>query len=148
MTIALFFLAGLAWWSLLEYLLHRHVFHRFPDTLGKRHLEHHAQLSVRRLAIASPSSSISGAAIHAALFVPLLGVARGGAALAGVLVGYVAYEAIHYGTHYTRPKSRFMKELRRHHMLHHHADRDAYFGVSSTLWDRVFGTLPRKAAAR
>jgi sterol desaturase/sphingolipid hydroxylase (fatty acid hydroxylase superfamily) len=28
-------------------------------------------------------------------------------------------------------------------MLHHHADNDGGFGVSTPLWDIVFGTMPR-----
>jgi len=36
--------------------------------------------------------------------------------------------------------------VRRHHMLHHAKTPDRRFGVSSPLWDLVFGTEPRDAA--
>jgi len=141
-TYALFFLAGLAWWSLLEYLLHRWVFHGFPRTLGERHLKHHAHLHVRRLAVAPLATSVTGALLHAAIFLGLFGPARGLALLAGLLTGYGAYEWVHWSTHYRVPKGAVMRALRRHHMIHHHAQQNARYGVTSPLWDWVFGTLP------
>lgn len=142
MSYALAFAAGVAWWSLLEYLLHRWVFHRFPRTLGRRHLQHHARLQERRLARAPLPSSIGGIAIHAAVFLPLFGPSLGGSLLAGLVVGYVAYEWVHYATHYTVPRTSWMKALRRHHLIHHHAQPRARFGVTTPLWDRIFRTLP------
>lgn len=134
------FLAGLAWWTLLEYVLHRWGFHRFPRGLGARHMAHHAHLQDRRLAIAPLRTSIVGAALHAGIFFGLLGPA-GAAPLAGLLVGYLAYEVVHFRAHFARPRTRSGRALRRHHMLHHFRDRDARFGVTTTFWDRVFGTL-------
>jgi dihydroceramide fatty acyl 2-hydroxylase len=32
--------------------------------------------------------------------------------------------------------------LRQHHLTHHYRTAEVRFGVSSPLWDRVFGTLP------
>ncbi len=37
--------------------------------------------------------------------------------------------------------------LRRHHFLHHFRDTQQRFGVSTMLWDWVFGTLPDGRAA-
>jgi sterol desaturase/sphingolipid hydroxylase (fatty acid hydroxylase superfamily) len=34
-----------------------------------------------------------------------------------------------------------MKPLWRNHHLHHYKDDHKGFGVSSTIWDRVFGTM-------
>jgi dihydroceramide fatty acyl 2-hydroxylase len=141
------FLAGLAWWSLLEYLLHRWAFHRFPRGFGARHMGHHARLYEKRLALAPLRTSIGGAVLHAVIFVGLLGTA-GLAPLAGLLAGYLAYEVVHYRAHYVKPRSRWARRMRQHHMLHHHRDRDARFGVLTTFWDRVFGTLTPVHRAR
>lgn len=140
-TVALV-LAGLAWWTLLEYLLHRFMFHRFPRTLGKRHLQHHARQQERRLAMAPLASALGGGAIHAVFFVGFFGLEAGLSLLAGLLGGYVAYEWVHWATHYRVPQGRTLKALRRHHMIHHHAQPRARFGVTTPLWDWVFGTLP------
>lgn len=142
MVAIVFFAVGLVWWTLLEYLLHRFVFHLAPETLGRRHIEHHERPLERRLAIASPQTSIGGAALHGIVFLGLFGVDRGLWLLAGLVVGYLGYEWVHWSTHYRHPRSRLAKALRRHHLLHHHAQKDARFGVTSALWDRIFGTLP------
>jgi len=139
---AALFVAGLAWWTLLEYLLHRFVFHRFPRTLGRRHLQHHARLKERRLAMAPAVSALGGVAIHAAVFLGAFGVPAGAPLLAGLVAGYAAYEWVHFATHYVVPRGRLLKALRRHHLIHHHAQPAARYGVTSPLWDWVFGTLP------
>lgn len=137
-----FFVAGLFWWTLLEYLLHRFVFHLAPDTLGRRHIEHHDHPLDRRLAIASPGTSIGGAALHGLVFFGLFGWGVGGGLFLGLITGYLAYEWIHWSTHYRHPRTRLGKALRRHHLLHHHAQKEARFGVTSPFWDGIFGTLP------
>jgi sterol desaturase/sphingolipid hydroxylase (fatty acid hydroxylase superfamily) len=60
---------------------------------------------------------------------------------AGFVTGYVAYDLTHYFVHHYNPKSKYFLQLKKHHMLHHFKTSDARFGVSSRLWDRVFGTL-------
>jgi sterol desaturase/sphingolipid hydroxylase (fatty acid hydroxylase superfamily) len=38
--------------------------------------------------------------------------------------------------------------MKRYHMIHHHTGVDARYGVSSPLWDWVFGTMgedPKRA---
>jgi hypothetical protein len=146
--VPVWFTAGLVWWTLLEYLLHRFAFHGRVAGLGRRHLAHHADLQSRDLALASPPAVGLGLAGHAALFLGLLGPVPGGAALAGVTAGYAAYEAIHLAVHRPRPRSRLLRHLRRHHLLHHGARPHARFGVTTDLWDRVFGTLEPRPRRR
>ena len=50
----------------------------------------------------------------------------------------------HWWTHVGKARTRWGKYLRRHHMLHHFKDHDLYFGVSTPLWDFVFGTVPKQ----
>lgn len=137
----LYLLAGLAWWTLLEYLLHRFVFHHFPRTLGRRHLQHHAQPRVRRLARAPLPSSLGGLALHGLVGTPFLGLAGAGAFVTGVALGYLGYEWIHWQVHYGRRAARRWPVLRRHHLLHHHAHPGSRFGVSTRVWDRIFRSM-------
>lgn len=141
MAIGLFAAAGLLWWTLLEYLLHRFVFHRFPRTLGRRHLQHHAQPRVRSLARAPLPSSLGGLSLHALVLTPLWGLDRAAAFVAGVAIGYMAYEWIHWQLHSGQQTSRRFPVLRRHHLMHHHLHAGSRFGVSSRFWDRLFGTM-------
>lgn len=59
----------------------------------------------------------------------------------GFMLGYLLYGSMHYAIHAWNPPFQWMKPLWRNHHLHHYKDGDKGFGVSSTLWDRVFGTM-------
>jgi hypothetical protein len=88
----------------------------------------------------------------------LVGGPRLAYATAGVLVSYAilaAYEWTHFLIHAPyKPRSRYFKAIRRNHRLHHFKNERYWFGVTSTLGDRVIGTLPdqqsvpRSATAR
>jgi sterol desaturase/sphingolipid hydroxylase (fatty acid hydroxylase superfamily) len=59
----------------------------------------------------------------------------------GFFLGYLLYSFLHRATHVAKPPKRF-KNIWRHHSLHHYKYPDKAFGVSTSLWDRVFGTMP------
>ena len=61
---------------------------------------------------------------------------------AGFITGYLAYDMIHYATHHFPMRQRHLRFLKRYHMQHHFETPDPRFGVSSPLWDKVFGTMP------
>jgi sterol desaturase/sphingolipid hydroxylase (fatty acid hydroxylase superfamily) len=56
------------------------------------------------------------------------------------IVGYLIYDYIHYATHHFPMKNPVAKYLRRHHLKHHFSGEGGRYGVSSPLWDIVFGT--------
>ncbi|KAG4066189.1 hypothetical protein HA402_014489 [Bradysia odoriphaga] len=60
--------------------------------------------------------------------------------LAGGLIGYLCYDMIHYYIHYGSPTFNYMYMLKRYHYQHHFVHHDAGFGISSPIWDAVFGT--------
>jgi 4-hydroxysphinganine ceramide fatty acyl 2-hydroxylase len=63
--------------------------------------------------------------------------------LPGFMLGYGLYICLHYLVHTRRPPNNFMKILWIHHHVHHYQDENRAFGVSTTIWDRVFGTMPK-----
>ena len=63
--------------------------------------------------------------------------------LAGVLAGFVFYGLFHHVHHHFHFKNRQYRRLRAHHFIHHQYP-DSNFGVTSRLWDHVFGTTYRK----
>ncbi|MCK6457046.1 MAG: sterol desaturase family protein, partial [Phycisphaerae bacterium] len=65
------------------------------------------------------------------------------AAHAGLLLGYVAYEFVHLSSHAGRRWGP-LRALDRYHMRHHFENANRTFGVTTPLWDWVFGTLPRQ----
>jgi len=84
------------------------------------------------------------AVIIAVVYVLLLGRYFGTVLFAGTLLGYLAYDWVHYYTHHFRPTTRLGKYLRRYHMEHHYKDSESHYGISSPLWDWVFGTATSK----
>lgn len=140
-------LAGAIVWSLAEYWLHRTVFHWQPAGLwGERfhfvlHGVHHRWPRDQYRLVMPPAASML-------LFWSFLFLWRGlipGIAYsfhAGFVAGYVFYDLSHYYMHHGHPRYEWLKRLRKHHMVHHSPNlaNEKKFGVSSTLWDHVFGT--------
>ena len=58
-------------------------------------------------------------------------------------IGYAAYEYVHYACHQLPVTSRIGRYIRRHHGIHHYRDETVNFGVTSPLWDYIFGTIYR-----
>lgn len=149
-TLALLALGGFALWTLAEYWLHRKFFHWEPDNaIGRRmhfiiHGVHHDHPNDRLRLVMPPGASIPLAGLFFGLFWLVFGLPTAYPLFAGFLVGYLAYDYTHYWLHHFVPKSKLGKRLREQHMRHHFQDHRYGFGVSSPLWDVVFGTLPRR----
>ena len=58
------------------------------------------------------------------------------------IVGYLIYDYIHYATHHFPMRNRAAKYLKHYHLKHHFSGEGGRYGVSSPLWDVVFGTRP------
>jgi sterol desaturase/sphingolipid hydroxylase (fatty acid hydroxylase superfamily) len=138
--------AGLLVWTLTEYAVHRFLFHLSPTTAWRRRLQfilhgiHHAHPGDRtRLLMPLAPAAIGHGAFYG-LFRGLLGPIWVEPFFAFFLLGYLAYDYIHFALHHGTPRSRLRRQLRRWHMLHHFGDSRARWGVSSPLWDVVFRT--------
>jgi dihydroceramide fatty acyl 2-hydroxylase len=148
--LALLTLGGIGIWTLTEYWLHRLVFHWEPDNgVGRRmhfiiHGIHHDHPNDKMRLVMPPAVSIPLAALFFAAFVLLFGTPAAYPLFAGFIGGYLFYDYTHYYVHHFVPKSRLGKRLREQHMRHHFQDHRFGYGVSSPIWDVVFGTLPRK----
>jgi sterol desaturase/sphingolipid hydroxylase (fatty acid hydroxylase superfamily) len=88
-----------------------------------------------------PAVSITLYVVFAVLFRAVLGPRWMWPFHAGFVAGYLVYDMTHYATHHLRPRTRWGRLLRRHHFMHHFRDEGQRFGVSSPLWDWVFGTM-------
>jgi sterol desaturase/sphingolipid hydroxylase (fatty acid hydroxylase superfamily) len=132
--------AGLVVWTLAEYLLHRYLYHVLPSFLSVGHALHHAS---PRALIGVPWYLTTIAAL--ALYAGLARVADPGAIgllMAGAGLGYVLYCLAHHGSHHWRMRHPWLRRMRRHHLIHH-AHPGYNWGFTTSLWDRVFGTLYR-----
>ncbi len=140
-----FFIFGILTWTLLEYVIHRYVFHYQPKTRwGKllhfiMHGVHHDYPNDATRLVMPPVISIPLAVVFYLLFMLTLGRAAP-AALAGFGFGYVCYDTIHYATHHFAMNRGILRWLKQYHLRHHYQDAHAGYGVSSPLWDYVFKT--------
>ncbi len=147
-TIGLAF--GVVLWTLLEYGIHRFVFHRriLGARTAKEHLLHHAKVDYFahwwiKVAIAIPVLlAIMGLASL------VVGIALGTSVPLGVLIGYGFYEVLHRRIHVRAPRNAYGRWARRHHLLHHFGKSDMNHGVTSPIWDVTFGTLAPRTAVR
>ena len=142
------FLLGLVAWSLAEYLLHRFVFHFEPDTRWGRRLHfiihgvHHDYPHDPMRLVMPPSVSVPLAILVFLGFRLLVGPVWSLPFFAGFLVGYLIYDMTHFHIHHHRSDNQLSLALRRYHYRHHFQQSDRGYGVTSSLWDRVFRTVP------
>jgi len=145
-TAGLFVGGGLSW-TLVEYWLHRTFFHWLPPgAWGERmhflvHGVHHTWPRDKYRLVMPPAVSISLFWIFLGIFSVVIGRPLVWGFHAGFVVGYMTYDLTHYYVHHFSPRSEYGRTLKKHHMLHHFKDHGARFGVSSRMWDHVFGTL-------
>jgi len=145
----LVFFAGYIFFTFVEYMMHKHFFHMEPNTPIKDKLQYSAHgvhhdypRDKDRLAM-PPFVSAAYAAISYLLFTLILGD-YALYFLPGFLVGYSSYLGVHFIVHAFNPPKNFLKVLWVNHAIHHYKDPDIAFGVSTPLWDIIFGTMPKK----
>jgi 4-hydroxysphinganine ceramide fatty acyl 2-hydroxylase len=145
LLVAVLFGFGILLWTLLEYVIHRCVFHYEPKTRwGKAlhfmvHGVHHDYPSDATRLVMPPVISIPLAVLFYALTMFTFG-RFASPVFAGLVFGYVCYDAIHYAAHHFSMKRGIWLRLKQYHLRHHYHDDHSGYGVSSPLWDYVFRT--------
>lgn len=146
---ALYFGGGFCFWSLFEYAVHRYIQHsprirryirRWDD-----HAVHHAEADDPEGFVNSLGESVPIAVIMQGLFIAALpSWAAAVSCGAGFLLGYLVYEWIHCASHLqelhgARP---WLARWSLNHRRHHWERASAYYGFTSSLFDRLLGTHP------
>lgn len=126
-------------WTLIEYWLHRVVFHRFP-LIRDLHHDHHLNETASRGTPSWLSLSAHGLLVLLPLWL-LINFEIASAVSSGLMIGYLWYVCIHHILHHWHPPhAGYVYRLKQRHALHHHIDGDGNFGVTTGIWDRVFGS--------
>jgi sterol desaturase/sphingolipid hydroxylase (fatty acid hydroxylase superfamily) len=145
-SVFLFYIAGMLFWSFTEYMLHRFAFHyQAQSKAGQKihyliHGNHHEYPRDKERLFMPAAPSLIIASAFFLMFYLFLGK-HVFSFFPGFMLGYLIYGSMHYAIHAWNPPFKWMKGLWRNHHLHHYKDEDKGFGVSSTLWDHVFGTM-------
>jgi 4-hydroxysphinganine ceramide fatty acyl 2-hydroxylase len=141
---------GLFLWTLVEYVLHRCLFHvdkYLPDNrvgITAHFLLHgiHHYLPMDKYRLVMPPT------LFLVLATPFYKLAHTVFAynefaaievFSGGIFGYICYDLTHYFLHHRNLPS-YYRELKKYHLQHHFADYENGFGVTSRFWDRIFGT--------
>ncbi|KAL7624267.1 fatty acid alpha-hydroxylase [Parahypoxylon ruwenzoriense] len=150
LSLAAYWTSGLLIWTLVEYILHRCLFHLdeyLPDNrvgITLHFLLHgvHHYLPMDKYRLVMPP------ALFVVLATPFWKLAHAlfywnwhmaTAIYCGGIFGYVCYDLTHYFLHHQNLPL-WYKELKKYHLAHHFLDYELGFGVTSRFWDRVFGT--------
>lgn len=147
--ILVLFLTGLLTFSLAEYLIHRYFFHMAETTPTRKKItysthgvHHEFPKDKDRLAMPIPLS-LTLASIFFLVYWLVMGDLVYGF-LPGFFTGYASYIWIHYMVHAFKPPKNFFNTLWKHHSIHHYQQPNRAYGVSSPLWDMIFGTMPER----
>jgi sterol desaturase/sphingolipid hydroxylase (fatty acid hydroxylase superfamily) len=133
---------GAVGWTLLEYVLHRFVFHGASATrLGaKEHRRHHAQVDYFAPWWKKALAALAATAVTLPLAIVAEGATIGLSFTAGFIGMYLLYEVLHRRAHTHPPTGAYGRWRRRNHFAHHFVDPRRGQGVTTPVWDRVFGT--------
>jgi sterol desaturase/sphingolipid hydroxylase (fatty acid hydroxylase superfamily) len=143
-------LCGIILWTLIEYGLHRFFFHWHPGNrslahfVSGFHLVHHGRPRDPNCILARSRTTLPLSAIILGLTYGTSGSTTTAVGIAtGVWVGFLYYEWVHYRVH-TSGSTFGLEGHRSRHFRHHFVDDRKCFGVTSPLWDFVFGTYLKK----
>ncbi|MFO0596398.1 MAG: sterol desaturase family protein [Myxococcaceae bacterium] len=136
-------LLGAFTWTLLEYVIHRFLGHdprTRPNPFATEHVRHHAEGDYFAPSWKKALATLAFVAIIGPALWLLPATDLSVAYLAGLLTMYVSYEVLHRRLHTHAGIGRYGRWAREHHFAHHYGDPRFNHGVTSPIWDVVFGT--------
>ena len=134
-------LLGFLFFGLLEYAAHRWILHGPTSIATRGHARHHAQPTAL---VATPFFVIVIASLAVWKLLCLVCPAGPAALLVfGLYAGYNYFAVFHHWEHHHGANAAWGAYWRRLDRLHHlhHQRQVVNFGISTTIWDRVFGTF-------
>jgi len=141
-------IGGYAFWTLMEYCIHRFFFHKeFTTPFGKKihyiaHGIHHDYPNDSLRLVMPPAINLTLAFLFYWSFYAVIqdkGLTAG--FFAGFVFGYMVYDLMHFASHFFNFKIAWFQRIKRSHLLHHYREPNSGFGLSTIFWDRVFGTM-------
>ncbi len=139
------FITGMLFWTFLEYMLHRFLGHipKKPSIYSrffKEHSKHHHKKDYFAATIDKILTTVALAPLAFGGVYFLFDVTAASWFTVGFIGMYYAYELLHRRLHVKGPIHRYAAYMRAHHFYHHYEDETMNHGVSTPIWDIVFGT--------
>ena len=137
-------LAGAFTWSFLEYFIHRWLGHHRsfrPNFFAAEHTRHHSEGGYFSPAWKKVLSALVVTPLIGAPLALVFGLSLAAPYTLGLVLSYLGYEWFHNRAHVNRGFTRYGRYQRQHHFHHHFVNPKTNHGVTSPLWDWVFGTF-------
>jgi sterol desaturase/sphingolipid hydroxylase (fatty acid hydroxylase superfamily) len=132
---------GVTTWSFLEYWIHRYLGHmNHHNVFATEHLRHHAEGDYFAPAWKKVVAAIVVFSFLGALGGLIAGWGLGLSYATGFVAAWLGYEWIHHDAHFHAGRTAYGRWVRRHHFGHHFHHPASCHGVTSPIWDVVFGT--------
>ncbi|KAL7415184.1 hypothetical protein BDY24DRAFT_383994 [Mrakia frigida] len=145
---------GMCWaigcflWTLLEYGFHRFLFHvdyYLPDN-NVALLIHFTAHGVHHFLPMDGLRLVMPPVLFFILQLPFTNLAHAilphsaaNGVISGAFTFYVFYDCMHYAMHHTKLPA-YLTKMKQYHLAHHYKNFELGFGVTSKIWDVVFGT--------
>ena len=142
----------LAWYLIHRWVLHSRWMFKVPflaSTWKRIHYDHHQDPNHLEVLFGALHTTLPTIALFTAPVGWWIGSYWGaeaawGAAAAAFATGLIttcAYEFVHCVQHLAyKPKSKLLAEMKKRHMAHHFHDESGNYGITTFLWDKLFGT--------
>ncbi|HWN87720.1 MAG TPA: sterol desaturase family protein [Chitinophagaceae bacterium] len=131
------FAGGLFCWTFIEYFIHRFMMHgkEKQEYHKSSHFHHHVTGTiftsrVKRILYSLGAIALTCFSIFISSYLFLL---------AGIATGLSLYSYMHVLLHKSWA-SKWIGGLQKFHMQHHFGQTEKCFGVTNTLWDKIFNT--------
>uniref|UniRef100_A0A5S6QAX7 Cytochrome b5 heme-binding domain-containing protein n=1 Tax=Trichuris muris TaxID=70415 RepID=A0A5S6QAX7_TRIMR len=144
------FLCGIFCWTLMEYVIHRYGFHWQPSSNSPRlmafhfilHGLHHKTPMDKDRLVFPPAIASLIVVLLFWLYKACMPWSRCLIFSSGNLFGYICYDMMHYYLHHGEPApGTYLHRLKKYHYNHHFNNQHQAYGISSAIWDNVFGTV-------
>ncbi|HEY5774083.1 MAG TPA: sterol desaturase family protein, partial [Chitinophagaceae bacterium] len=131
------FAGGVFCWTFFEYFIHRFMMH------GKEKKEYHKSLHFHHHVTGTIFTSRVKRTLYSLSAIILIGISIFFSSylflIAGIATGLSLYSYMHVLLHKSWA-SKWIGSLQKFHMQHHFGQTEKCFGVTNTLWDRIFNT--------
>lgn len=143
-------LAGVVFFFLIEYFIHRYILHglmrRMLPKAYEGHVQHHLTPTQIKYLLTPNVYNLSGyVAIWIVTWLVTGHAAATAAFVCGVCLAQLNYEWTHFVSHRPIvPRSRVGRWMKKFHLLHHYMNENYWFGVTHPTMDVLFHTSPDK----
>ena len=151
MAVVLALVLGALTWTLMEYGIHRWLGHgplAKRNPFGSEHIAHHSKGNHFAPTWTKAAAAVVVGALLLGPAVLVAGWSYGPSFVVGFVVFYLYYEALHRLEHVHPGIGAYGRWARAHHFYHHFHDPSMNHGVTSPIWDIVFGTYVRPEVIR